>query len=227
MSYRTRDGDGNDIVRQVSIKQYPAENIDFVCMCGAHYTKGIDIKKIVSSNFTDWRYVTEHVCERCADMFSLYFYSYIIDSQGVRLLNVREMAEEIQQPQAPPFKTVITTSQKKHLFYKAVFNDNPDNFFVNLEEEQIQCNLNKLREQFTFVSSLQALGDSKTRLKRGEIRHDILLKGKIGTRDYAKALKYLQEQLKSRQIQIPLYLSQKPNITEEEAVCKLDSVLNH
>lgn len=211
--YNTRDAKGNDIIKEVVIKKYATEAcVDFKCMCGNNFALGVPIKKIVSSNFTDWGYVSDIVCQDCADMFSFYRFSFIRYKEDIKLLNIREMAEEIQRPQQTPFKIVVSKSQKKHLFYKAMFNHDSNNFVVNLEEEQISCNLLKLQELFLFVGSLQVLGQSKEQLKSGEIRYDILLK--IGS----KALSYLQKELKTRQIQIPLYLSQKLNVSEGEAV---------
>ena len=220
--YNTRDADGKDITKTVEIKKYCAIPVNFMCrICQTEQTRGVDIKKIVSGNFTDWQYVGEYVCEKCADMFSLFRYSYIQNGDDVRLFNVREMAEEIQLPQTPPFKIIVSTSQKKHLFYKAVTNHDPINFSANLEEEKILCNIDKLRELFLFVGYMQAIGESKKRLADGEIRNDILQK--TGYR----ALKYLQNELKTRQIQIPLFLSQKINITQEEAICNLDLIVSH
>jgi len=225
--YNTRDKDGKDITQTIEVKTYPTVPLDIVCpLCGVTAQTAVDIKDIVSDNFTDWQFIGgRHVCAECAKMFTFYRYSYIVNDGRIRLLNIREMAQEIQKPQEPPFKIVASVSQKKHLFYKAVFNNDSENFYANLEEETILCNLEKLREHFTFVGSLQALGESKKRLAEGVIRFDILeflSKHKLAQ----KALAYLKQELKTRQIQIPLYLSQKPNITQEEAVCNMDSTLN-
>lgn len=219
--YHTRDKDGNEIRKTVALKKYPVETVDFSCgICKKEYAEGITIKKIVSENFTDWQYVSPYICCECSKFFSLFPFSYILNGNQIRLFNIREMAEEIQKEQEPPFKIVVTASQKKHLFYKAATNSNSKSFIANLEEEQIYCDIRQLREQFAFIGNMQALGESKKRLAAGEIRHDILLK--VGY----KALKYLNSNLKTRQIQIPLHLSQKPEIKEEDALCKLNLILN-
>ena len=58
IEYRTRDGKGNDIVKEVKIKKYDTESVNFICKCcNKKQIKGVPIKKIVSSNFTDWGYV--------------------------------------------------------------------------------------------------------------------------------------------------------------------------
>lgn len=73
---------------------------------------------------------------------------------------------------------------------------------------------------FSFVENLQVLGQSKDQLKRGEIRFDIVQK--IGF----EAINLLQNELNfSREIQIPLYCGQKLEISEEEAICNLNSIL--
>lgn len=219
--YNTRDAKGSDFTKEVKIKEYSIEKISFRCeICGKQQETGIPIKKIVSTNFTDWQYVGDYVCEECAGMFSLYPYSHIVDPDGIRLLNIREMAEEIQIPQKPPSKIVIAVSQKKHLFYKAALNYESDNFVVNLEEEQIICNLDELRELFLFVGSFQVLGESKKDLKIGKIK--LSTYEKIGYKVYS----YLQNRLIQRQIQIPLHLSQKLDISEDEAIRNIKRIIN-
>ena len=117
LKYLTRDGLGNDIILDVPIKEYPTVEKEFdCCFCGKHCLQGTPIKKITSSNFTDWSFVGEYVCEECSKMFSLYKFSYIIDPDGIHLLNVRQVREEIQKPQKTPFKfappQIVRTAQK-------------------------------------------------------------------------------------------------------------------
>lgn len=218
--YRTRDGQGNDIIKDVKIKQFPAHEVEFDCpICHRHVTSGIRTKDIVSSNFTDWAYVGEHVCPDCADLFSLYFYSYVVDHDGIHLLNVRELRDQLTAPQKPPFLFVITTSQKKHLFYRAKWNNSSNRFAVNLETETIYTTPERMRTLFDFVECLQTLGSGKERMKVGEIPFQVLQKTGF------TPLKFLQKELQGREIQIPLYCGQKREITEEEALCCINSIL--
>lgn len=220
VTYRTRDGKGNNILKDVKIKQFPRQDIEFDCpICKRHVSTGIRIKDIVSSNFTDWSYVGEYVCLDCADLFSLYFYNYVVDPDGIRLLNVRELRDQLVTQQKPPFLFVITTSQKKHLFYRSRWNYGSGRFAVNLETETIYTTPDRMRTLFDFVECLQTLGCSKEMLKRGEISFPVLQK--VGFH----ALKYLQTELSTREIQIPLYCGQKRNITEEDAICVINSIL--
>ena len=221
LRYEARDGDGNDIVKDVEIKQFEEQSVDCDCsICGNHCERAIPVKKIVSSNCTDWAEIGEFVCKKCSRMFSLYKYSYIIDDDGTRLLNVRQVRSEITRRQKPPFMFVITKSQKKHLFYGAPINYSAERFSVRLERETISTTLDRQRTLFEFVEGLQALGASKAGMAAGEIPFDVLRK--VG----ARALTFLQDELRrSREIQIPLFCGQKQERNEEEVICSLDSIL--
>lgn len=218
LEYKTRDEKGNDIVKKVNIKKFQSYSMEFTCpVCGQKTQEGVRTKDIVSSNFTDWAFVGEYVCKKCADLFSLYFYSYISDPEGIRLLNIRELREQLITPQKPPFLFVITTSQKKHLFYRAVWNYSPERFAVNLETETIWTTPKRMKQLFDFVESMQTLGAGKEAMKRGEIPFQVLQKTGFGP------LKFLKRELEiSREIQIPLYCGQKREILEEEAICCLN-----
>lgn len=136
IKYRTRDGKGNDVIADVKIKRYPSHEVALDCpICGRHTDRAVGVKDIVSSNFTDWAFVGDYVCPDCADLFSLYFYSYVVDPDGIRLLNVRELRDALITPQKTPFLFCVTTSRKKHLFYRAAWNHDAGHFAVNLEAE--------------------------------------------------------------------------------------------
>lgn len=219
--YRTRDSKGNDIVKDVKIKQFQRHELEIDCpICKRHVTQGASTKDIVSGNFTDWAYVGEYVCPDCADLFSLYFYNYIVDPDGIRLLNVRELRDQLTTPQKSPFLFVITTSQKKHLFYKSRWNYDNKRFAVNLETETIYTTPERMKQLFDFVECLQTIGCSKEKLKRGEMFFPAAQK--VGVEGFL----FLQRELEnSREIQIPLYCGKKRDITEEEALCCINSIL--
>lgn len=219
--YFTRDGKGNDFVKEVKIKQFSAHDVEFDCpICKKHVSSGVRTKDIVSSNFTDWAYVGEYVCPDCADLFSLYFYNYVVDPNGIHLYNVRELRDQLTMPQKPPFLFVITKSQKKHLFYRSTWNYHGGKFAVNLETETIYTTAEQMKYLFDFVECLQTLGCSKEAMKSGEIAYKAA--EKVGF----KAILALKRELqKSREIQIPLYCGQKREITEEDAICCINSIL--
>lgn len=221
LRYETRDGKGNDLIKEVTIKEFDGKPADFDCpFCGGRFEFGIPIKKIVSGHFTDWASVGDYVCCGCSELFSIYFYSYIVDPDGIRLLNVRQIRDEITREQKTPFRFIITTSQKKHLFFDAPMNYSPQNFAVKLERETICTSVGRQKCLFDFVECLLGLGASKTAMSRGEIPLDVLKK--VGFR----AQDFLYENLTTnREIQIPLFCGQKSEKTEEENLCILDSIL--
>lgn len=221
LKYETRDGKGNDIVKDVEIKEFPTRQGEFECsVCGKQCNVAVPVAGAVSGNFTDWTSIGEYVCRDCSKLFSLYKYSYIIDPNGMRLLNVRQVREEILKPQKPPFRFVITKSQKKHLFYDAPVNYNSERFAVKLERETISTTLERQEMLFSFVEGLQALGAPKTALASEEIPYEIVKK--VGV----KALTFLQNELeRSREIQIPLFCGQKQERNEEDVLCNLDLIL--
>lgn len=221
IEYKTRDENGNDIIKDVPIKEYPTEHMDGICpICHKDKNEFVSIKKIVSSKFTDWAYVGEKICKDCADLFSLYYYSYIYGPDGIRLLNVRQLRDELCRAQNTPFIFVITTTQKKHLFYRAVYNDSAERFAVNLETETIYTTCERMRTLFLFIEGLITLGASKKMLKAGNIPLEVIQK--VGF----EAIEYLRHELaSSREIQIPLFCGQKLNKSEEEIICSTISIL--
>ena len=221
IKYHTRDGNGNDIIKEVAIKKYKPYPVECECpICRKQITTGYKIKDIVSANYTDWEYVGDYVCGDCADLFSLYFYSYVVGPDGIRLLNVRELRDALSTPQKPPFLFIITTSKKKHLFYRARWNYSSTRYCVNLETETISTTPERMRTLFDFVECLMTLGCSKTALSIGEIQFNVAQQ--VGV----KAYQYLANELAhSREIQIPLYCGQKREITEEDARCIINSIL--
>lgn len=218
--YNTRDGNGVDIVKDVEIKEFPAVQGTFTCrICGRSAESGVPTRKIVSANFTDWAYVGDKVCEDCARLFSLYFYSYEVSPAGIELFNAREASARILSPHTPPFRLIITKSRKKHLFYKSALNYDAENFCVNLEEETIPTSKARMRELFDFVECMITLGQSKTAMAGGEIALETLQL--VG----ADALGYLLRELEhSREIQIPLFCGQARDISKEEAIACITSL---
>lgn len=221
IAYQTKDAKGNDFVKQVQIKDYQLHDVDFICpICKQSHSQGCRIKDIVSSNFTDWAYVDDYICGACSRLFSLYFYNYIVDEDGIRLLNVRQLHDQLIKPQKPPFLFVITTSQKKHLFYRAHWNNSSSPFAVNLEAETIYTTPERMWQLFDFVECMQTLGCSKEAMKSGIISFEAIKR--LG----CWPVSWLNKELaRSREIQIPLYCGQKRNISEEEAICYINSTL--
>ena len=220
IAYKTRDGSGNDITKDVEIKEFPRIAANFTCpTCGHESRWGIDVKKAVSGNFTDWAFVGKYICPDCAKLLSLYFYNYTMEDSEIHLFNVREIYGNLMRPHKTPFKFIVSTSQKKHLFYRAPENCSDDRFAVQLEMETIYTDRDRMRELFDFVECMQTLGASKGMMLEGKLPMEIAL-------SMPQTYQYLRHELEtSREIQIPLYCGQKRDIAEEEAKCIINLTL--
>lgn len=214
LEYKTRDEHGKDILKRIKIKEFQTREAEFTCkICGKQHTRGVRTKEIVSANFTDWAYVGEYTCEECSKLFSLYFYNYEVSPNGIELFNVREAYSRIIGIHTPPFRIVLTKSQKKHLFYKSQLNYGTEEFAINLEEEAIHTTRKRMRELFDFVQHLITIGQSKRQMAEGELSFSTIQKVGFGS------LQKLRNELeRSREIQIPLFCGQPLDISEEEAV---------
>lgn len=195
---------------------------DFVCrICGKSQKSGCRTKDVVSGNFTDYVMVGDWVCEECSRLFSLYFYSYIVEDGEIQVFNVREARDVILRKHKPPFKLIVTKTGKKHLFYRCPENLSDEMFAVQLENETIFTTHARQSELFDFVEYMMTIGASKMALADGCIPYNIL-RLKFGS--YAS--EYLRREIRtSREIQIPLFLGQKREISEEEAICCITSIL--
>lgn len=229
LKYETRDGAGKDIVKYIEVKEFPVKDCPEVdCpVCGRKITKGVAVKDAVSSNFTDWNYFKNPiVCEKCAALFSVYPYSYVYtpDDGNIRLLNIRQIEDAIcrlsddikRGKMGAKFLMCISTSQKKHLFYKAKMNYTPGldcftQIAINLEEETIYTTLERQGYLFKFIESLQVLGTSKSAAAHGEISFKTAQKLKKAGLSLEAVYELLQKELtESREIQLALYASQQP-----------------
>lgn len=225
LKYETRDGKGNDIIKYIPIKEFKIIECDCNCdICSKQITNGVKIKDAVSGHFTDWSYFENGlICETCSQLFSIYPYSYIVSVGEIELINVRQIRDKIINSDTikPPFMFCISTSQKKHLFYRARFNYNSGTpFAVNLETETIMTTVERQRILFNFVENLQTLGCTKEMLKR------CILSKKIPLDIYTLVFCVLKKELQtSREIQIPLFCGQKRDTNEEETICNLISTL--
>ena len=109
----------------------------------------------------------------------------------------------------------------KHLFYRCPENLNDDSFAIQLENETIFTTHERMLELFDFVECLITLGAPKTAMADGAIPYNIVCQP-FGP----DAIIRLRQEIKtSREIQIPLFLGQKREITEEEAKCCIISTL--
>lgn len=220
--YRTVDGDNNIIDKEVEFKKYKKRIAKFNCFfCGGYFDEGIELKEAISDRFTDYNIVkcanSNYICESCSLGLSLIRYSYIIDSK-IKLIRQKDFADMILKQNEVPFIACISTSFKKHLFYKTIINYDLDNFYIQLENETILCNRQQLKNDLDFISLLQSLNVSKKNIETGIINNDVVCL--LGYDVYS----YLETALQRRSFQIALYISQKKELEKEDAICQLKAI---
>ena len=217
--YNTVDGDGVNIQKEVVFNTYKKQIRKFNCFfCGNSFDECIAVKDVISAKFTDYSFTanpsSDYCCEGCALASNLIKFNYIIDSK-IKLIRYKNYADELLKQKEVPFIACISTSFKKHLFYKAKINYDIDSFYVQLENETILCNKQILTNDLSYISNLMILKQSAKSLSMSHINNNIV--NIFGIRIYD----YLEEALRRRSFQIALYLAQKKEITEEEAICSL------
>ncbi|PCG20839.1 hypothetical protein [Brachyspira sp. G79] len=220
--YKTVDSDNNVIDKKLDFKILKKIIKDFDCFfCGQHFNEGIELKEAISDRFTDYTLVkcpsSNYICESCSLGLSLIRYNYIIDSK-IKLIRQKDFADMILKQNETPFIACISTSFKKHLFYKTIINYDLNNFYIQLENETILCNRKQLINDLGFISLLQSLNVSKKNIENGIINNDVVYL--LGDSVY----NYLEKALKRRDFQIALYTAQNKNIEKEKAICLLKAI---
>lgn len=168
-------------------------------------------------------------------MFSLYPYSYVYSKGAViRLLNIRQLKDALTDwrtlSRGEGFIFAITQSRKKHLFYKAMFNDplssEDDIYSVNMEGINYTTTPYMQKQMFGLVECLQALGMSKSKIADWDIPFSVaqpLIR--CGILD--KIILAIKVATLSQEIYIPIYAAQKPEgMSVSETLCTLENSAN-
>jgi CRISPR type IV-associated protein Csf1 len=155
--------------------------IGLCAICGAENQAGLPIKKAVSSNFNDWRYMkydSNSICCNCAacldssalDGKALRNYSFIATESELRILSHSDIAQSIMNPPEPPFVFVVTFTHKKHAFWEACINKNRDRFVVATETGSVKIERGEFTEQYKLCQRLYDAGFSKEEIRMGNYR---------------------------------------------------------
>lgn len=139
---------------------------------GAPITKGVPLKDLISSNFTDHQYLKynsdfagESAVKCMVPVFkkskevekngetitkefwnSLRTYSFYANNEELQLLNKEQLLPILLSPPTPPFVLCISYINKKHLSYKAVLNESTDSFIVRTDNEEVKIDPAQLKE---------------------------------------------------------------------------------
>jgi CRISPR type IV-associated protein Csf1 len=237
--YNTADGKGNPTKTECKFldplghPKYDAKWHGNCLICGAESQGGIPYKALLGSSYTDWSRhkcpESDHICPACAFTMMLntashrcclFRYSFVADKQ-LHICNRKEMRDYLINPPEPPFVMAVAVSQKKHIAFKSMVSYDRENFFCNLEEEQIQVNRQEAKDIISVCEALRGIGFTKDEISAGRIRFDKIKKFKLDA--YDKINHLLRSIIGTRLFALCLFVAQK--MSEEDAICFLGLTL--
>jgi len=129
----------------------------------------------VSDAFTNWDRLrfpgSGLVCPACAWCLrtpELRRGSWIASMEGLRYLQRPVISEALFDPPEPPFALYVTSSFKKHGFFKARVNLGRSSFYVQFEEVGVQFEPARWTVIWEALWALYTAGFSKRELLRGD-----------------------------------------------------------
>lgn len=153
---------------------YHIKNKEFNCAwCGNEHKRGFKVKKITSSNFTNWDLMqnpsSEYMCPACSAPFLgskikdidytngneknlrrlLIYYHFIATKNKFIAFKNDELPEYLMNPPIPenePFVFCVTYSYKKHNSFRAIINHSKDKFKIRAETKVINFDRKKAKD---------------------------------------------------------------------------------
>jgi len=147
--------------------------------CGNKCNKLFNKKEYVKKTFTNYDIVkypiSNYICDDCVWAFGSDSKIIMIDKEirsgnprnyswyitnnkkiAYTKKHIKELRELLLNIPEIPFKIVLSDSGQKHLLFRADFNFEKDNYIIQLEEEKILININKLKEYLYLADRLSA-----------------------------------------------------------------------
>lgn len=173
--------------------------------CGAACGDTYSIDEYVKDTFTNFEFVkkqdSKYICEGCRAAFSTKteviplcdetrendtprLYSWIFDSKSkiaytkkhIDIIRNRILSGDFD----PPFIVCLANSGQKHILFRCEINLDTDNFFVQLEEEKILVEREKLAEYIEIAKPVIAAIGKVAILEETTINHYIAVEKLLG-----------------------------------------------
>jgi len=140
------------------------------CFCNNDEAKEI-IKP--SGTFTDYDILkTKHICSFCNSIYKDAKYRrscWILNNKDSIFFSKDKILENILNIKIkPPFKVFITTSYKKHGYYKTVWNYSLDNFQIRFDDLDIDFGKEKAIEILNIIETFYYNGFIKKEIESGK-----------------------------------------------------------
>lgn len=143
---------------------HPAKDMrDGICMICGEPRNGVIAKKVIrNERFTnfdeihiDGDVVCPH-CEECMKNAALRRRSFIAHAGGLIFLEKNDIEKYIfdleKQGIQAPFIVCITQSFKKHMFFRAVMNNDYDCYYIQAEEEKLRFDVAEAKKLYELLN---------------------------------------------------------------------------
>lgn len=237
VSQKTKDSKGNEVTRIVKfadpMEHKHMEKYNGLCfLCGEKMEKGIPVKKVFSSVFTDWNAgksrESTHVCPACCftiltgpERRALRNFSHVANRERLYLPNREELREFLLNPPEPPFVINIAVSQKKHIAFKGEINYSRDIFTVMYEEMPVIINRFEFKKILDLVEHF-LFGFTKTEISTGQYNQKRILD--FGVVEWQEFENRVKKYRGTPLLDVVMFVAQKKE-NEEELRCYMVSEL--
>ena len=160
-------------------KEFEEIDRDTCFLCGKEITKGVKVKKILSSNFTNFDICNniqkEYICNECAYCIKnadLRKFNIIASKDNIYLLKKNDLEGylfNLYRYIEGEFIVCITQSFKKHNVIRAKVNTNPNIFYIRQEADEYSFNATELKEVYKKLNEAY-LYFSKEELETGDYK---------------------------------------------------------
>jgi len=204
--------------------------------CGVHDGR-INKKHVFSEGFTNWDRAKNlsgtHVCISCSNVLThrpLRISSWVCDKDGIKFMKREGIAEQLFAPHKPPFIFYVTTSFKKIGQCKVRFSYDPENFYVQFEETQVEVDLKKiaplweiLKKFYSIPKDEETKAQPKSFFTKEEIETGEYMPYRIveyGLDEWKEKEIIVQEYRHSGILALLLYILNRENLGFEKKVVK-------
>ncbi len=164
------------IYKHARKNEFVLKDVNFKCACcKTEQKQGIETKKIVSSNFTNWDIVSgKYLCEACANLLKGEFStelrrtSFIVYENELLKVKNDKLLKKLLNIKSVPFSIGVTFSYKKHNAFRCVLNNDKDIFLVRVEDELIEFNKEKVIVLLNLMKDLYLTYFTKEEIRKGK-----------------------------------------------------------
>lgn len=130
-------------------------------LCGTDVTKVVQIKDVISSNFTNFeyfKYKTNYLCIDCAKCLKedkLRKSNFMADEEQIIYFKQNEIEKyifNIKEHIKKPFIFAITRSFKKHNSFKCNINYDYENFYIQEEDKKYLFNVEEMKKLYKILN---------------------------------------------------------------------------